>query len=70
MDLILWLDRQIPHPDIPASDSQAFITHVLQKLQCARNQSLDRLIHDKYRLRQAVAEKIDAHRRAVRDEAF
>lgn len=70
VDLILWLDRTIPHPDIPARESQAFITGVVQWLQRVRGQSLDRLIHDKYRLRLAVAAKIDEHRRAVRGEAF
>ncbi|HRJ43621.1 MAG TPA: DEAD/DEAH box helicase family protein, partial [Caldilineaceae bacterium] len=33
VDLILWLDRTIPHTDIPVTDSQAFITGVVQWLQ-------------------------------------
>lgn len=69
-DLIYWLDRGIPHPDIPARDSQAFIAGVIHFLLRERGQSLDRLVHDKYRLRRAVAAKIDQHRQAVRGEAF
>jgi len=70
IDLILWLDRNIPHPDIPSKDSLAFIAGVVQWLQRARGQSLDRLIHDKYRLRQAVDAKIEEHRQTVHGEAF
>ncbi len=69
-DLILWLDRGIPHRDITAKDSLAFITGVVRFLLGERGESLDRLIHDKYRLRQAVAAKIEAHRSAVSEEAF
>lgn len=69
-DLIVWLDRQIPHPDIPIAESQAFITAVVQHLQRQRNISLDRLLHDKYRLRNAIAEKINQHRRAVHEAAY
>lgn len=69
-DLILWLDRGIPHRDITAKDSLAFISGVIQHLLRERGESLDRLIHDKYRLRQALSAKIDEHRREVREEAF
>jgi type III restriction enzyme len=69
-DLVLWLDRQIPHPDIPLRDAQAFITRVLRRLQSERGVSLQRLIHDKYRLRPAIAQRIDQHRRAVQEEGY
>ncbi len=69
-DLISWLDRTISHPDITFAQSTAFITAVVQKLQRERSAPLARLVHDKYRLRQAVAAKIDKHRQAARNQAY
>lgn len=69
-DLISWLDRTISHPDITFAQSTAFITAAVQKLQGERNVALAQLVHDKYRLRQAVAAKIDTHRQAARNQAY
>jgi type III restriction enzyme len=69
-DLISWLDRTISHPDITFAQSTAFITAVVQKLQSERNLALAQLVHDKYRLRQAIAAKIDTHRQAARNQAY
>ena len=69
-DLVNWLDRTIPHPDITYSESAPFILSVVQTLMTARGLSLDQLIHDKYRLRQSVTAKIDQHRKAQQAEAY
>jgi type III restriction enzyme len=58
-----WLDRQIPHPDIPQSHSSLFIHNALTHLIESRTNTLDRLARLKYHLRGALENKIDCHRR-------
>lgn len=69
-DLVKWLDRTIPHHDIIPSESNPFILKVIQTLIDERGLSLDELVHDKYRLRQAVTAKIDLHRKAQHENAY
>ena len=68
--LVYWLDRSIPHPDITASESTAFLTSLVQKLTRERGLSLDHLVNDKYRLRAAVIQKINQHRQTARRAAY
>jgi len=65
-----WLDRQIPHPDITRRESTLFINRVLTGLIESRRLTVDQLACQKFRLRTAVAEKIDQHRRAASLQAF
>ncbi|MBN1936849.1 MAG: DEAD/DEAH box helicase family protein [Anaerolineae bacterium] len=69
-ELVYWLDRAIPHPDITAQESAAFINKLIHDLTDKRNLPLDQLVHDKYRLAAAVRIKIDAHRQTARNEAL
>jgi type III restriction enzyme len=69
-ELVYWLDRAIYHPDISWAEANAFITALVHHLLEERSISLDRLVLDKYRLRDAVAQKIDQHRKAVHRTAY
>jgi len=68
--LVYWLDTTIPHPDIPSSESGPFLTALIHYLVDERKFSLGHLFHDKYTLRQRVAEKIEKHRRQAHDRAY
>ncbi len=69
-ELVYWLDRAIPHPDVTFRESNAFLTRLVMSLQDERGFSLDQLVLDKYRLRDAVAQKIDAHRKEAHKQAY
>lgn len=69
-NLATWLDRNIYHPDIPASDTGIFLTRLINSLIEKRGISLDALVKEKYRLRGAVALKIDVHRKKARKTSF
>jgi type III restriction enzyme len=61
-DLVLWLDRTLPRPkSITQHNSLPFINNALDYLLNTRGLSLDRLVHDKYRLRAALATRIEKH---------
>jgi type III restriction enzyme len=65
-----WVDRQIPHPDIVRTESSLFIHRVLTELMASRGLTIEQLAVDKFRLRPAIAAKIDKHRRAQAARAF
>jgi type III restriction enzyme len=65
-----WLDRQIPHHDITPSDCRLFILRALERLAETRKWSVEQLVHQRYRLRDAIAVKINEHRRAQHRGAF
>jgi type III restriction enzyme len=72
-ELVYWLDRAIPHPDITFRESNAFITRLVMRLiesEGGRGFILDQLVADKYHLRDAVAEKMQAHRQEARKQAY
>jgi type III restriction enzyme len=72
-ELVYWLDRAIPHPDITFRESNAFLTRLVMHLidsEGGRGFTLDQLVADKYHLRDAVAEKIQAHRQEARKQAY
>ncbi len=69
-NLATWLDRNIYHPDIPASDSGVFLIHLINTLIQKRGVPLDTLVKEKYRLRDAVLKKIDEHRKNARAKSF
>ncbi len=68
--LVHWLDSSIPHRDIDPSESGIFITGVVHHLIETRGMMLEQLVRDKYRLRDAVAAKIDEYRQKARQEAY
>lgn len=65
-----WLDRQIPHPDIVPTEARLFIHRILAGLIETRGLTVEQLAQQKYRLRRAVGEKIDQHRRVARANAY
>ncbi|MGD0896700.1 MAG: hypothetical protein ABR915_02620 [Thermoguttaceae bacterium] len=65
-----WLDRQISHPDITRTESTLFIHRVLTGLVESRGLAVEQLAGQKFRLRTAIADKIDQHRRAMAVQAF
>lgn len=60
--LVLWLDQRIPHPDISGEDAQLFLSKLLLNLTGVQGFSFERLIKEKFRLRNAVAKRIEQHR--------
>jgi len=58
-----WLDRQIPHRDIPQAQSSLFIANLLTGLIQTRSVTVEQLARQKYRLRNAIEAKIDERRR-------
>jgi type III restriction enzyme len=69
--LVAWLDRQIDHQDIPAGESAEFLRKVIRGLM-ARWAIVDLsvLALDRFRLRDAVAARIQEHRQSERKTAF
>lgn len=65
-----WLDRQIPHPDIPQTQSTLFIHKAITSLMESRDVPLDRLARLKYRLRNTLEKKIDHYRQVERRKGY
>ena len=65
-----WLDRQIPHTDIVRTESTLFIHRVLTALLESRGLAIEQLAGQKFRLRTAIAGKIDHHRRTAAVQAY
>ncbi|MEW6712218.1 MAG: restriction endonuclease subunit R, partial [Candidatus Riflebacteria bacterium] len=69
-NLILWLDRHIPHPDVIQPDAIGFLNGVLNHLLQTRNLKLENLVRDKYRLKAAIQKKIQEFRLEARTQAY
>jgi type III restriction enzyme len=69
-ELVYWLDRAIPHPDVTFRESNAFLTRLVLDLLNERGFTLDQLVTDKYHLRDAVSQKINAHRLDARKQVY
>ena len=69
--LVAWLDREIDHQDIPAGESAEFLRQVIRGLM-TRFAIVDIgvLALDRFRLRDAVAARIQEHRNRERSAAF
>ena len=65
-----WLDRNIPHQDIPQAQSSLYLHNAITKLLEARGVSLDQLARLKYRLRDALEHKVALHRQANRQAGY
>lgn len=69
--LIAWLDRQIEHSDIPASESAEFLRKALNGLIARYGiTDLGLLALDRFRLRDEIQALIEAHRESERAAAF
>lgn len=69
-DLVYWLDRNILHRDITQTEADIFLTRLVTFLVEKRHLSLDTLVREKYRLRDAAAAKIDGHRKQAHARSF
>ncbi len=67
--LASWLDRRIPHPDLPKEEAFPFIYRALGHL-LNRGFRLEVLVAERRRLQDLLEAKIRAHREAARKEAF
>lgn len=67
--LALWLDRHIPHRDLPQEETFPFIYRALGEL-LNKGFTLQDLVVEKRRLRDLLEAKIRAHREAAKREAF
>jgi len=68
--LVNWLDRQIPHLDISRTESTLFIHRVITALMEERKFHLEELAARKFRLKNAIQEKINSYRQAKSKESF
>ena len=68
--LARWLDRNIRHPDIPQTQSSLFIYRLISNLIERRGVTVEQLARIKYRLREVIEGKMNAHRNAHRNQAF
>lgn len=69
-DLLYWLTRNIPHPDLETGDVSRFLQRMVRSLIDGRGLALETLVHDKLRLRTAAERKIQAVREAVHGRAY
>jgi type III restriction enzyme len=67
--LINWIDRNIPHPDIDADDSEVFIGRLIGEWQ-NKGWPLGRLVRERFPLRDLVEKSIDTCRHTARAKAF
>jgi type III restriction enzyme len=69
--LVAWLDRNIEHQDIPAGESAEFLRRCIRGLMAKQGiEDLSVLALDRFRLRDAVEQRIREHRDAERSGAF
>ncbi len=68
--LVLWLDSHVPHPDIVQPQSLIFLGRLIDCLIKTRGTSLDDLVRDRLRLREAVEAKINGYRADAATKGF
>jgi len=65
-----WLDQNIPHHDISPEETGIFLTRLIQSLIDQRGIPLERLVIDKFRLKKASSDKIDATDKTLETRHF
>jgi type III restriction enzyme len=68
--LVYWLDRNIPHIDIPLEDTGIFLTSLVKALIEQRSIPFEKLVLDKYRLKKAAEKKINQYRQGTRHKVY
>jgi len=69
--LVQWLDRNLEHTDIPASESAEFLRRVLRGLMAKYGVTdIGALALDRFRLRDEVEKRVNEHRNLERRAAF
>ena len=69
-DLALWLDRQIPHPDVTQLEAGLYMKKVVADLLAKRSLALEQAVANRFRLRDAIAEKMRSLRQTVAKTAY
>jgi type III restriction enzyme len=69
-ELTNWLDQHIPHPDITQVEASLFLGKVIALLIKKRNFSLEELISNRWRLRDATEQAISHYRRKVVEQEY
>ena len=70
LELAGWLDRNIPHIDLPYQQSLSFFLSLVERLIAERGLALPELVRDRYRLKQAAATKVAEYRQVARKQAY
>jgi type III restriction enzyme len=68
--LVGWIDCQVRHVDITRAQSAPFIDYVVRDLMEKRGLTVEQLARQKYRLRNAIAVKIDQYRQAEHRKSY
>jgi type III restriction enzyme len=69
-ELTIWLDQSIPHSDITQNEASLFIGKMIRLLVDERRFSLEELILNRWRLRDAAEQAISHHRRQVIEQEY
>jgi len=69
-ELTVWLDQNIPHPDITQTEASLFLGKAVDLLIEEQGFSLEELVGNRWRLRDAAEEKISHHRRVVIEQEY
>jgi type III restriction enzyme len=69
-ELAVWLDRAIEHYDITQDEASRFLRRMIGSLIQDREFTLQRLVANRFRLRDAAREKIQAHRTTAERQAY
>jgi len=69
-ELAVWLDRAIEHWDITHAEASLFLRRMIGSLIQDRGFSLQRVAANRFRLRDAARDKIQAHRAAAEGQAY
>jgi len=70
VELAVWLDREIPHPDITQAEASLFLRRMIENMIRERGLPLEELAANRFRLRDAARDKISHYRRAALERAF
>jgi type III restriction enzyme len=70
LELTNWLDQNIPHPDITQTEASLFLAKMITVLITKRNLSLEELVANRWRLKDAAEQAISHHRRQVIHQAY
>ena len=68
VQLVCWLQRNIPHPDLEPDDMAAYLDAVVEGLQ-ARPLTLGKLVRERFELRRRIETRIGTLRKKARQEA-
>lgn len=68
--LVSWIDRTIPHPDVSPDDSLLFINKVINDLLSQDGLELSHLVRDRYRLSRRVEALIRECRKQAKESAY